>query len=128
MVRFVRANRSELDPIPSAFLSVTLSQAGAQRPGESPERRRQFADDVDKMIGVFLKETGWSPKHILPVAGSLAYRRYNPIVRFIMKRIARKAGADTDTSRDYEYTDWIALDRFVDQIAVEIVCADLVPA
>jgi menaquinone-dependent protoporphyrinogen oxidase len=30
-----------------------------------------------------------------------------------MKRIARKAGAPTDTSRDYQFTDWAALDRFV---------------
>ena len=30
-----------------------------------------------------------------------------------MKRIARKAGAPTDTSRDFEFTDWAALDRFV---------------
>jgi len=32
-----------------------------------------------------------------------------------MKRIAAKAGGDTDTSRDYEYTDWNALSRFTVQ-------------
>jgi menaquinone-dependent protoporphyrinogen oxidase len=47
------------------------------------------------------------------VAGTLAYSRYNFIIRFVMKRIARKNGAPTDTSRDYELTDWAALDRFV---------------
>jgi menaquinone-dependent protoporphyrinogen oxidase len=36
-----------------------------------------------------------------------------------MKRIARKAGAPTDTSRDYEFTNWQALDRFVEQLAVK---------
>ena len=30
-----------------------------------------------------------------------------------MKRIACKAGGDTDTSRDYDYTNWAALDRLV---------------
>jgi hypothetical protein len=30
-----------------------------------------------------------------------------------MKEIARRAGGPTDTSRDYEFTDWAALDRFV---------------
>ena len=34
-----------------------------------------------------------------------------------MKRIARKAGGATDTSRDYEYTDWAALDEFVDRFS-----------
>ena len=39
--------------------------------------------------------------------------RYNFLIRFVMKRIARKAGAPTDTSRDYEFTDWSTLDAFV---------------
>jgi menaquinone-dependent protoporphyrinogen oxidase len=29
-----------------------------------------------------------------------------------MKRIARGATGDTDTSRDYEYTDWDAVETF----------------
>jgi menaquinone-dependent protoporphyrinogen IX oxidase len=33
-----------------------------------------------------------------------------------MRRIARKAGADTDTSRDYEYTDWAAVDALVEKL------------
>jgi menaquinone-dependent protoporphyrinogen oxidase len=53
----------------------------------------------------------------LPVAGALAYSRYNFIIRFVMKQIARKAGAPTDTSRDYELTDWPTLDRFVTDAA-----------
>ena len=35
------------------------------------------------------------------------------MIRLIMKRIARKAGGPTDTSHDYEFTDWLAIDRFV---------------
>lgn len=30
-----------------------------------------------------------------------------------MTRITAKAGAPTDTSRDYEFTDWPPVDRFV---------------
>jgi menaquinone-dependent protoporphyrinogen IX oxidase len=30
-----------------------------------------------------------------------------------MKTISRRAGGPTDTSRDYEFTDWVALDQFV---------------
>ena len=58
-------------------------------------------------------ETGWRPARVLPVAGALAYSRYNFLIRFVMKRIARKAGAPTDTSRDYEFTNWPALDTFI---------------
>jgi len=30
-----------------------------------------------------------------------------------MKRIARKAGGPVDTSRDYEFTDWLKLDLLI---------------
>jgi menaquinone-dependent protoporphyrinogen oxidase len=34
-----------------------------------------------------------------------------------MKRIASASGGDTDTSRDYEYTDWRDLGDFADRFA-----------
>ena len=34
-----------------------------------------------------------------------------------MKRIVKKAGGDTDSSRDYEYTDWNELDQFTDRFS-----------
>jgi menaquinone-dependent protoporphyrinogen oxidase len=37
-----------------------------------------------------------------------------------MKQIAKKAGAATDTSRDYDYTDWVELHKFVGDLAAEI--------
>jgi menaquinone-dependent protoporphyrinogen oxidase len=123
VVKFIKAHREQLDQMQTWFFSVTLSQAGAQRAGDPPEKRRQFAADVDKMLTDFRKETGWSPKHTIPVAGALLYTKYNFLVRFILKRIAARAGADTDTSRDYEYTDWPAIDRSVDQMAVELAAA-----
>jgi menaquinone-dependent protoporphyrinogen oxidase len=67
------------------------------------------------MIDGFVAETGWRPERSLPVAGALTYSRYNFLIRFVMKRIARKQGAPTDTSRDYEFTNWSAVDRFVDE-------------
>ena len=62
---------------------------------------------------MFLRETGWHPTVIRAVAGALLYTKYSFLLRFVMKRIARKAGAGTDTSKDYEYTDWEGLDHFV---------------
>jgi hypothetical protein len=59
------------------------------------------------------------------VAGALLYSKYNPLVRFVMKRIAKEAGAATDTSRDYEYTDWVGLDRFVVELAEAFAAARL---
>ena len=65
------------------------------------------------MIADFTKKTGWRPERVLPVAGALMYSKYNVVVRWIMKRIAHKAGFDGPTSRDYEFTNWPAVDRFV---------------
>jgi menaquinone-dependent protoporphyrinogen oxidase len=113
MVAFVKRHREDLARLGAVFLSVTLSEAGAEDPKAPNERRAQAAADAQRMIDVFIEETGWRPARALPVAGALAYSRYNFIVKFVMKRIARKAGAPTDTSRDYEFTDWAALDRFV---------------
>ena len=120
MVQFVKEHRPELERIPTAFLSVTLSEAGAEMPGKTLAEHAQFAQDVDAMLGKFFQDTKWHPTVSKPVAGALLYRHYNFFVRLIMKRIAGKAGAATDTSRDYDYTDWVELDKFAKDLAAEI--------
>ncbi len=37
-----------------------------------------------------------------------------------MKRISKAEGGPTDTSHDYEMTDWVKLDRFADEIAATL--------
>jgi menaquinone-dependent protoporphyrinogen oxidase len=120
MVEFVKARRTELERIPTAFLSVSLSEAGAEDANASTERRKRAAADVNGLIDVFLRETQWNPTHVHPVAGALLYRQYGVIVRLVMRFIAKQAGATTDTSRDHEYTDWQALDRFADELAADV--------
>jgi menaquinone-dependent protoporphyrinogen oxidase len=119
MVKFVKKYRTELEQLPAAFLSVTLSEAGAEMSDTTLEKRARFSADVQKVIDKVFEATGWRPDRVKPVAGALLYSKYNPLVRFVMKRIAKEAGAATDTSRDSEYTDWVGLDRFVDELADE---------
>jgi menaquinone-dependent protoporphyrinogen oxidase len=120
MVRFVREHRARLESMPAAFVSVSLSEAGAEDPHKSVEERARAAKDVQSMIDAFLEKTGWHPSRIEPVAGALAYTRYNFLVCLVMKRIAKKEGASTDTSRDHEYTDWVELEHFVEEFAAEV--------
>lgn len=120
MVHFVKDRRCELESMTTAFLSVMLSEAGAERLDATPKEHAEFVQDVDRMLGKFFKETKWHPTLAKPVAGALLYTRYNYLVRLIMRTIAKKAGAATDTSRDYDYTDWVGLDKFVDDLAEEI--------
>ena len=120
MVHFVKLHRDVLNRIPTSFLSVTLSQAGYQRCACDVAKREEFARDIASVIDQFFRETGWHADCVKPVAGALVYQQYNPFIRFVMRRIAEKSGGDTDTSRNYEYTDWADLDRFVDEIADQI--------
>ncbi len=120
MIRFVRDRRAELDAIPNAFVSVTLSQAGVQRTDATPEERARFAADVRAMTDRFQEQTGWRSKRAINVAGALAYSKYGFVVRLMMKRIARKAGGSTDTTHDRDYTDWTALDAFAAAVADDV--------
>jgi menaquinone-dependent protoporphyrinogen oxidase len=116
MIEFVRGSRDELRRIGTVFISVSMSEAGAEDLHASAERRERSEADAERMVDVFIKETGWKPERYLRVAGALLYTHYNFLVRFVMKRISRQNGGPTDTSRDYEFTDWPALDRFVDEV------------
>jgi menaquinone-dependent protoporphyrinogen oxidase len=113
MVHFVKGQRSGLSRIPAAFVSVSLSESGAEDSAAPPELRAKAAFDVQRMVAGFAQATGWHPLRTKAVAGAFSYTRYSPLVRFAMKRIARKVGAPVDTSTDYEYTNWNDLDEFV---------------
>jgi menaquinone-dependent protoporphyrinogen oxidase len=75
--------------------------------------QRELATIVEK----FLRSTGWQPTTVKTVAGALLYTQYNFIKRWVMRWIVRKAGGDTDTTRDYEYTDWKDLAQFAKSFA-----------
>jgi len=113
IMRFVKSHRLDLVRLGAPFLSLTLSEAGAEDPAAPEEKRMLAAADARRMIEVFVQETGWRPPYVLPVAGALVYSKYNFFTKLVMKTIARRAGGPTDTSRDYEFTDWAAVDRFV---------------
>jgi menaquinone-dependent protoporphyrinogen oxidase len=101
--RFAREQRDVLARVPSAFFSVGLAVASRTSDG-----RAQTREVIEKFVG----KTGWRPARVELMAGALSYSKYNVFIRFIMRRIVAKEGGDTDTSRDYEYTDWSAVDRF----------------
>jgi menaquinone-dependent protoporphyrinogen oxidase len=106
--RWVRAHASALDARPTAFVSVCLGILQAD-----PKVQKEVAG----MPRRFAAAAGWHPTVIKIVAGALPYTRYNWFTRWMMKRIVAKAGGDTDTSRDYEYTDWADLRAFAGQFA-----------
>jgi menaquinone-dependent protoporphyrinogen oxidase len=128
MVNFVKRYLNELHSIPALFLSVSLSERTVEDPQAPAEKRAQAQADVARTIDSFLKETGWRPSHVAAVAGALLYSKYNFVVRFIMKRIAKKAGGPVDTSRDYEFTDWLKLDGLIAEFVESAPAAEFRPA
>jgi menaquinone-dependent protoporphyrinogen oxidase len=115
-IDFVKHHRADLDEMLTTFISVSLSQAGAQDERARSESRAKAARDVQKMTDAFLAETQWHPTLTLPVGGALMYRKYNFVLRMIMKQIARCAGASTDTSRDHVFTEWRDLDDLASKL------------
>jgi menaquinone-dependent protoporphyrinogen oxidase len=105
VARFAKEHGAALSSGPSAFVSVSLSAAG-----NDPSDRAGLARCDEE----FFAKTGWRPSHVHHAAGAFAYTRYNFLVRWYMKRIARQRGVSTDTSRDCEFTDYGALREFVD--------------
>lgn len=103
LVEFVKQNRRMLEKGPSAFFSVSLSAAGKS------ERQQQNAE---RCLDEFLVETEWTPRMKATFAGALLYQDYGFFKRLMMKWIAKQEGGDTDTSRNYEYTTWSAVDEF----------------
>jgi len=103
--RWVRAHATTLRAGPAAFLAVCL---GVLQKDLTVQR------ELVAIVNRFEASTGWKASRIKLVAGALKYTRYGWLKRMIMRRIAAKAGGDTDASRDHEYTDWNDLREFAD--------------
>jgi menaquinone-dependent protoporphyrinogen oxidase len=119
LIRFVRANRERLGAIPTTLMTVCLAQAGIERTDTPPDKRAAAIKAVNEMIDAFVAQTAFHPTNTKVIAGALPYTQYNFFIRWVMKRIVAKEGGDTDTSRDYEYTDWAGLDHWVDDLLDE---------
>jgi len=106
VIDLVRNNRDALAGIPSAFFSVSLAAHGD-------------VAEAEGYVTEFERQTGWHPGAVALFSGALLYTRYGFIKRQMMKRIAgSKPGTlDTDTSRDYVYTEWDGVTRFAEHFA-----------
>lgn len=109
--RLVRANRGALNAMPSAFFSVS---------GAAASRDEKERAEAQRILEKFLAETGWRPTMTRTVAGAMAFTRYGVLLRWFMKRISKRSGGPTDTSRDHELTDWADVARFVDEFAAAV--------
>lgn len=104
--RFAAAQRTNLAKVKSVFVSVSGSArttAGLQMAEES--------------AGAFLEKTGWTPNQVELVAGGEPYTKYGFFTRWFMVQHSKKLGRVVDPKRDYDFTDWDAVDRFARSLA-----------
>jgi menaquinone-dependent protoporphyrinogen oxidase len=120
-VDVVNAASRGLDPRPDEYAAVIVAasvHAGSYQAAVRSwvkahavclavlERSAKADEQLALILRQFYDATGWQPTESKIVAGALLYRQYNWLKRWLMKRIVTRAKGDTDTSRDYEYTDW----------------------
>jgi menaquinone-dependent protoporphyrinogen oxidase len=109
---FVTAHWDKLNAKLTAFISVSLSAA------LEPDHL-----EAQRYVDRFVAETGWRPKKVLLAAGALRNAGYDYFKQQIVKYIVMKGRGPADTERDYEFTDWRELLKFVDSF-VEMVGED----
>lgn len=105
IIHLIKQHRAALAAVPTAFLSVSLAAAG------DDDDLKGLADCVEK----FERETEWKPGTVEHVAGAFRFTQYDFFKRWALKFIALRRGEPSDTSQDYEYTDWEKLAEFVDR-------------
>ncbi len=109
MALFINANAEVISTMPRSFFLVLMAAAtkDAQRREKSLTEIRR---NMSKQLEVHFPE-------IEMIAGAIKYSQYNWLVKWMMKRIARKEGGSTDTSRDHEYTDWAQVKAYAQRLA-----------
>ncbi len=110
----VRRNLAPLSTVPTAFVSVCGAMAGSWARG---------AEEARKYVDSFLSRTGWQPRFTRSFAGGLPYTQYGLLTRWLMWLISRATGRPTDTSRDWDLTDWEQVDKFAAELAAHLAAA-----
>jgi menaquinone-dependent protoporphyrinogen oxidase len=99
LVRWTRRNAAALSRLPSAFFSLSLTAA------TDAAAAREFVED-------FLDDTGWTPRATATFAGAVRNSQYDVATRVFMRLMMARHGHRIEPDRDYELTDWAAVDRF----------------
>lgn len=106
--RFALEQRVHLAKVESVLVSVSGAASTSQG--------RPLALDA---VRGFLGNTGWSPDRIELFAGGEPYTKYGFFTRWFMVRYAKRTGRVVDPHRDYDFTDWAAVDRFARSLVLK---------
>lgn len=102
IARFIKRFVQDFDSIHTGFFSVSASASG------DDDQRAEATMCMNKFLG----KCNFVPKEKVIFAGGIPFLKYNWLIRWIMKRIASRAGGITDTSRNHDLTNWARVDEF----------------
>lgn len=108
IINLVLAHRAQLESVPTAFISVSLSAA-------TPEGRSAAQQYVDRFTWV----TKFQPTMILLLGGALRYSEYDYFKVEIVKHIVMRTSGEFEQTGDHEFTDWDELAGFIDKFLAE---------
>lgn len=100
--QFIAKHTELLNQKKSAFFSVNLT---ARKPNRNTPETNTYTRKL-------LARIAWRPTSVEVFAGALFYPRYTWFDRVMIRFIMQITKGDTDTSREYEYTDWEKVERF----------------
>lgn len=109
--KWIKTHRNDLYKRDCAFFAVCLSVL---------EKDKKTQIELKSRLMRFFDICQWSPQRWQIFAGALNYSKYNFFYKFLLKRILKEKGGDTDSSKDYDYTDWPAVSFFVSEFVRDI--------
>jgi len=104
---YLLQHAAALEVVPSALFQVSIT---------SIDTDAEHVAKAREMVDTLLEQTGFRPDAVGLFAGSLAYTKYGWAKRRMVAAIAQKAGLDTNTTRDREYTDWNIVAGFAAEV------------
>lgn len=111
LTRYLQRYSASLNELPTALFQVSMTSANPDA-----EHTSTAYGLVDELLG----KTGFEPDAVGLFAGALAYTKYGWLKRMVMRHISKKEHGETDTSREWDYTDWDAVDRFATAFAARV--------
>jgi menaquinone-dependent protoporphyrinogen oxidase len=107
LTRYLQGHRAAFDARPTALFQVSLTSA-------DPDA--EHTATAQTLVHDLIERTGVEPDVVGLFAGALVYTQYGWFKRRLMHAIVRRDVGDTDTRRDYEYTDWASVERFASDV------------
>jgi menaquinone-dependent protoporphyrinogen oxidase len=107
LVRYLQVHHEVLGQRPVVLFQVSMTSARTDE---------EHVAEAQRLVEQLVTKADLRPRVVATFAGALPYTTYGWFTRRVMRSIARREGNATDTSRDHEYTDWNAVNRFVDEV------------